>query len=208
MSDDRNGLHEPEPQDEPQDVEAAREGERRAPPSAGSAEDAAAARDPAGDPDTAADPVQLLNELEALRAQLAEANSKFLRARADLDTYRRRAQADLERAREAGQDSAVVTVLSVYDDLGRALTMADEDDPAKLLPGIRTVLSGLERNLETLGIRRIGLVGERFDPDLHEALSALENTNPERSGTIAEVFEAGFVKGERLVRPARVLVYQ
>ncbi len=147
-------------------------------------------------------------ELSALRQQLSEANGKYLRARADLETHRRRAQQDVDRAREAGQDSAILTVLSAFDDLNRALLMADEDDPGKIIPGIRGVLGSLERNLESLGLKRIGLVGEPFNPDLHEALSAVPSQNPERQGAIAEVFEAGFVKGERLVRPARVVVYQ
>lgn len=167
-------------------------------------------------PSPAAEELELLREelskaraeRDALQAQVAEAQDKFLRARAELETYRRRAQQDSERAREAGLDSAVLPVLSVYDDLSRALMMADEDEPEKILPGIRSVLSGLERNLDALGIRRIGQVGESFSPDLHEALTASPAPSPEQEGTIAEVFEAGFVRGERLIRPARVVVYQ
>jgi molecular chaperone GrpE len=147
-------------------------------------------------------------ELSALRGQLQEAQDRHLRARADLETVRRRAQQDLERAREAGQDSAVLTVLSVFDDLNRALAVADEADPGKIVPGVRAVLSSLERNLGSLGLTRSGEVGEPFNPEVHEALTTLPAPSPERSGTIAEVFEAGFTKGERLVRPARVVVYQ
>lgn len=143
-----------------------------------------------------------------VKAQADELNNKYLRARADLENYRRRAAQDMERAREAGLDSAVLTVLTVYDDLGRALTAADETDPGKIIPGVEAVQSGLKRNLEALGIREVGQKGEPFDHDLHEALSAIPTDDERLAGTIAEVFQVGFAKDERLVRPARVVVYQ
>lgn len=146
--------------------------------------------------------------LQDAQAAHAAAHEKYLRARADLENYRRRAQQESERAREAGLDSALLPVLSVFDDLSRAIKMADEDDPSKLLPGLQAVLGGLERKLETLGVRRIGAVGEPFDPNLHEALTVVATDEPAKEGTIAELFEAGFAKGERLIRPARVVVYQ
>ncbi|MCY4353935.1 MAG: nucleotide exchange factor GrpE [Truepera sp.] len=146
--------------------------------------------------------------LEAAGDELVELKDRYLRARADLENYRRRALQDVERAREAGLDSAILPVLTVFDDLGRALAVADEGDPGKVLPGVRSVLTALERNLDTLGIQRLGEVGDPFDPDLHEALTAVPTDEEERKGTIAEVFQAGFKRGDRLVRPARVLVFQ
>ena len=146
--------------------------------------------------------------LEAAGDELVELKDRYLRARADLENYRRRALQDVERAREAGLDSAILPVLTVFDDLGRALAVADEEDPGKILPGVQSVLTALERNLDTLGIQRLGEVGDPFDPDLHEALTAVPTDDEERKGTIAEVFQAGFKRGDRLVRPARVLVFQ
>ena len=147
-------------------------------------------------------------ELDEARAATDEMKNKWLRARADLDTYRRRSAQDVNRAREAGMDSALIPVMSVYDDLGRALAAVDEGDPGKIVPGVRAVRDSLERNLDTLGLKKVGEVGETFNPDLHEALSTAPTENPEAVNTIATVFEVGFVKGERLVRPARVVVYQ
>ena len=66
----------------------------------------------------------------------------------------------------------------------------------------------LERNLENLDIRPIGAKGEPFDPNEHEALTAVPLTDGAEAGTIADVFQAGFKRGDRLVRPARVLVYK
>lgn len=150
---------------------------------------------------------QLRDEIEELRGEVEEAREKFLRARADLENVRRRSAGDVERAREAGLDSAVLSVLTVYDDLSRALQVADEDDPAKILPGIRAVRETLERNLGTLDIERVGEPGEAFDPDLHDALTSVPAPDAASSGTIAEVYQAGFKRGDRLVRPARVVVY-
>jgi len=156
----------------------------------------------------------LRTELETARTELGKAQeeaadfkNRFLRARADLENYRRRAAQDVARAREAGLDSAVITVLAAYDDLERALRVG-ESDPAQLIPGIRAVKEGLKRNLEALGIREIGERGEPFNPDLHEALTAVPAPDEGAANTIAEVVQTGFLKEDRLVRPARVVVYQ
>ncbi|CAN5833914.1 nucleotide exchange factor GrpE [soil metagenome] len=180
-------------------------------------------KDPTLEPDEGVEQTSTPDgELEILRSELSKAHAsatdlqtqaddfknKWLRSRAELDNYRRRAVQDVDRAREAGMDSALLTVMSVYDDLGRALAAADEADPSKIVPGIRAVRESLERNLDTLGLKKVGKVGETFDPDIHEALTAMPTENPEQAGKIADVFEVGFTKGERLVRPARVVVYQ
>ncbi len=155
-----------------------------------------------------------LSEVEVLRAELEQAQleaadfkNRFLRARADLENYRRRAAGDVTRARESGLDSAILPLLAVYDDLGRALGFSS-GDPAQLIPGLEAVREGLKRNVEALGITEIGLKGEPFNPDLHEALTAVPTQDESTANTIAEVVQTGFVKGERLVRPARVVVFQ
>jgi len=157
----------------------------------------------------------LRGELTALQERVAEAEraveeqeARALRARAELDTVRRLAAADQGRARDAGLDAAVLPVMTVYDDLRRALAAAEEGDPALIVPGVRAVMEGLERNLGKLDIRRVGEVGEPFDPDLHEALTSAPPVGGAAPGTIAEVYEAGFARGDRLIRPARVVVYQ
>ncbi len=170
-----------------------------------------------GAPETAGEQIELdllRSELSKMQTALAQAKTeagemkdKYLRTRAELENYRRRVTQDLERAREAGLESAVLPVLTVYDDLERALSVS-VDDPNKIIPGIESVRDGLKRNLESLGIKEVGSKGERFDPDFHEALSSLPCPDEALSGTIAEVFQVGFVKNEKLVRPARVVVYQ
>ncbi len=162
-----------------------------------------------------------VTDVEVLRSELAQAHEKlaesqaetadfknrFLRARADLENYRRRAAQDVARARESGLDSAVITVLSTYDDLERALRVGS-DDPSKLIPNLGAVQESLKRNLETLGIVQVGAQGDEFNPDVHEALTAIPTEDKDAANTIAEVVQIGFIKDERLVRPARVVVYQ
>jgi molecular chaperone GrpE len=150
----------------------------------------------------------LQERLETAERRLEEEQGRALRLRAELDTVRRRATADQDRAREAGLDTAVLPVMAVYDDLRRALQAAEAGDPASIVPGVRAVMESLERNLARLDIQRVGDPGEPFDPDLHEALTSTPVPDEAEPGTIAEVFEAGFRRGERLVRPARVVVYQ
>ena len=146
--------------------------------------------------------------LAALEAEHQSVQDKLLRARADLENTRRRHTLELERAREAGLDAALLPVLAVYDDLGRALQAAEGADPASIVPGVRGVRESLERTLEGIGVHRVGDVGEPFDPARHEALAVVPAGDGRAPGAIAEVFEAGFVRGERLVRPARVVVVE
>jgi len=146
--------------------------------------------------------------LSALESEHQQALDKALRARADLENTRRRHALEVERAREAGLDAAILPVLAVFDDLGRALQAAESGDPSTIVPGVRSVRDGLERALEGLGVQRVGSVGEAFDPDRHEALATVPAGEGREPGAIADVFEAGFVRGERLVRPARVVVVE
>lgn len=170
-----------------------------------------------GGPDGAAIEAELLrSELQRLSDELAkaseaaaEAQDRYLRGRADLDNLRRRQQAELERAREQGFDAALHTVLRVHDDLNRALGAAKHsDDPSTILPGVEGVLSGLLRDLGAMDVHRFGVEGEAFDPSRYEALAVVPVSQPGQGGVVQSVFEAGFVQGERLVRPARVVVFE
>ena len=149
-----------------------------------------------------------VEQVERLSAELREAEERFLRARAEQDTMRRRMQGEVELARAEGVASALAPSLSVFDDLERALGAADRtDDPRSIVPGVRAVRDALLRNLDALGVKLIGQPGERFDPELHEALSVVALRPGAEPGTIDQVFEAGFVQGDRRVRVARVTVF-
>ena len=149
----------------------------------------------------------LRNELEQTQALIEELKNKHLRALAETQTVRHRLQQDVKRAMEQGIDKVILSVLPVYDDLNRALETA-ATDPKSITEGVSKVLDNLKRNLESLGIKEIGKVGEVFDPELHEALSTMPTDDKDKVGTIAQVYESGFMKDGRVIRVARVIVYQ
>lgn len=153
---------------------------------------------------------QAQEKLEVLRASVADFKDRFMRSRAELDNYRRRSAAELERARASGLDSAVGAVLRVFDDLGRAVSMAEEaadNSREAITDGLRLVQDNLEKELGQLGVERYGADGEQFDPELHEAVTALPAPAADLAGTVAQVVQAGFRQGDRLIRVAKVVVY-
>jgi len=144
--------------------------------------------------------------LEKAQAEAEDFKGKHMRALAEMQTIRRRVSADVERARNQGADSVILSVIPVYDDLRRALEAAGED-PSSIIPGIEQVRESLKRNLESVGIKEMGAAGDDFNPELHEALTAMPTEDETLKGKIAQVFESGFMKDERVIRVARVVVY-
>lgn len=152
---------------------------------------------------------QQKERIAELEGELAETHNRFLRARADLENYRRRTQTDIAHARQAGLDAALSSVFDVFDDLQRALhAAAQSTDASAITSGVQGVADGLERALTRLGIKRVGNPGEQFDPELHEALSTIPAQDGAVPGTIFQVFSAGFTQDDRLIRAARVIVVE
>ncbi len=151
----------------------------------------------------------MAERLSAAQSEAAALSERSLRVRAECDTYRRRRVDARSRAREAGLESAVLPVLTVFDDLGRAIEAAERGaDAASILPGVKSVLENLLRALDNLGVKPVGAVGEPFDPRYHEAIAAVPPDDREQAGTIMQVHRTGFTKGERVIRAASVTVYQ
>jgi len=144
---------------------------------------------------------------EILRQAADDFKDKFLRSRAELENWRRRAAADAERARANGLDEALRSVFKVFDDLERAVSAAGEGSADSILPGVKLVLENLEADLGRLGVERVGEPGDEFDPERHEAVTAGPADGDNPAGTIAQVVQVGFSQGDRLIRPAAVVVY-
>ncbi len=143
-----------------------------------------------------------LERVEVLEKENADLRFKLGRMAADFDGYRTRTGQDLESAEDRGTARAAEQLMPVYDDLDRALTMGSED-PAKLIPGMQAVQSKVLTIFSKLGLELTGQEGEHFDPQWHEALQVVTGDEDDR---IVQVFQAGFRMGDRLVRPARVVV--
>jgi molecular chaperone GrpE len=138
----------------------------------------------------------------ALSEELARAEDRHKRALADLDNYRKRSAREVERRGVEIRDALVRDWLDVVDSVERALRMEPE---APLFEGLRAVLEQIEGVLARQGVERIGAVGERFDPERHEAISVQE-TDEVDDRTILQVARSGFAIGDRVLRPAQVVV--
>lgn len=153
-----------------------------------------------GQEQTETDPVP---DTEAL---LAEANDKCLRAKAELDNYRRRTQREFAEIRNSVKLMIVQEFLPVLDHFQMALEHADLDASGDALKqGMEMIHSEFKRTFEALGITPVTAAGEPFDPTRHEAM-AQEPSDDVPEGHILREWRSGFCMGERLVRPATVVV--
>jgi molecular chaperone GrpE len=137
-----------------------------------------------------------------LAAELAAMEDRYMRALADLDNYRKRAAREVERRVEESRDALVRDWLEAVDSVERALHM-DPADPC--FDGMRAVLDQMEAILARHGVQRIGSAGERFDPERHEAVAAVPSGDV-ADQAILEVARSGFAVGDRVLRPAEVIV--
>jgi molecular chaperone GrpE len=142
------------------------------------------------------------DELEALREANAQLEDRYKRALADLDNYRKRSVRDVDRRVTESRDALVRDWLDAVDAVDRALTMEPENPMAE---GLRMVLAQMESILERQGVQRIGRPGEGFDPERHEAVGVRQADDvPDR--TVLDVARSGFAMGDRVLRPAEVIV--
>ncbi len=149
------------------------------------------------------------DELDALRDQLAEAQAQaeenwnaFLRARADLENYRKRVERDFERRVRRGKEDLLLALLGVMDDFDRALATADE---AGFRQGVEMIYRQLEKTLIQEGVESVPAVGEPFDPAVHEAVAAWECDEYDEE-TVTDEIRRGYLYGGDLLRCARVRV--
>lgn len=132
---------------------------------------------------------------------------RMLRVAADLENYRKRARRDVEDAKIAGQSGVLREVVPVIDNLERALAHAGSvksEEARSIADGVGLVLRQFAQALERCGVVPVSAEGE-FDPTIHEAVSQIEAADVP-PGTIAEVLQRGYKIGDRLFRPALVVV--
>jgi molecular chaperone GrpE len=150
-------------------------------------------------------------ELQQLQAEKAELQDKLLRALAETQNVRRRAQQDVERERKFGIERFAKDVLSVADNLGRALSALPRDAEA-IDPAVRNVVLGVqatERELQSVlerhGVTRIESLGKPFNAEFHQAMMEVEDpTVP--AGTVVQEMAPGYLIAGRLLRAAMVAV--
>lgn len=144
-----------------------------------------------------------------LEAQVAELRDGLLRAMAETENIRKRGERQLEDAHKYAVTGFARDILSIADNLDRALAAVPEERLGEhellgtLLEGVKAVQAGFIQTMAAHKIERIEPMGEPFDPNLHEAMYEVPGTDLP-NGTVAQVMEPGYKLHDRLLRPARV----
>ncbi|MGD8176046.1 nucleotide exchange factor GrpE [Marinimicrobium sp. ARAG 43.8] len=146
-------------------------------------------------------------KVETLAAAVEAAKEQVLRSQAEAQNARRRAEQDVEKAHKFGQEKLLQDLLPVVDNLERALTSLDADNPdhKAVMEGIQLTHKSFIDALSRYQVEVVNPVGEPFDPELHQAMSMVESPDAEPN-TVIEVFQKGYTLHGRLVRPAMVVV--
>ena len=147
--------------------------------------------------------VTLEEQLAALEAERDEHLNDLKRVAAEFENYRKRVLRDQESLVARAHERLVKELLPVLDDLERALAAAEEHEEAKLEEGVRLVHRELADALEREGLAEIETTGV-FDPHVHEAL--LSQPSDKQEGSVLEVVQKGYRLGDRVLRPARVVI--
>jgi len=151
---------------------------------------------------------QRRSDLESRLADAEASRDEYLdllqRAKADFENYRKRAARDQERLVAHAHERLVRELLPVLDDLERTLQAAERHEDAALVDGVKLVEKSLRRALEKEGLTEIDTEGP-FDPHVHEAVLAQPADDAER-GAVLEVMQRGYRLGDKVVRPAKVIV--
>ena len=145
-----------------------------------------------------------MEQMEALAGQMAELNDRHLRLLADYDNYRKRTQKEKEGTYQEAKIDTIVKFLEIYDNLERAANQeGDEDNVHK--KGMVMIFHQFQGVLEKLGVTEIDPMGEAFDPERHNAVLHIEDENLGES-VVSQVFQKGFLLGNRVIRFATVQV--
>ena len=147
-------------------------------------------------------------ETARLREELSASHDRLLRLQADFDNFRKRAARDREDALQFGPQNLVKDLLSVVDNLARAIDHARQSgggDLEGLLQGVELVRRELESVLSKHNVREVEALGKDFNPAQHEAMAQIPVATVEPN-TVVEVLQKGYQLRDRLIRPARVIV--
>lgn len=150
---------------------------------------------------------ELETALSEAQAQIKEQQDSVLRARADMDNARRRADAEVEKARKFALERFAGELLPVVDNLERALEAGDAGNEAvkPLLEGVEMTHKSFLSTIEKFGMAPIDPQGQPFNPELHQAMS-MQETDELEPNTVMAVMQKGYELNGRLVRPAMVMV--
>jgi len=148
-------------------------------------------------------PAEKTEETKAESKELAAMNDKYLRLCAEYDNYRKRSQKEKDAIYGEVKASAVTAFLPVYDNLVRALAQPTEDEAYK--KGVEMIMTQFNSIMEKLGVTPMDCLGQKFDPAFHNAVMHVDDEE-KGENEIVEVFQQGFMLGEKVIRFAMVKV--
>lgn len=150
---------------------------------------------------------ELEEKLREAEARAEDNWNQFLRARAEMENARRRAQKDVDQARRQGLEKLAGELLPVKDSLEMGLAAAQESnaDVAKLTEGTELTLKMLSQAMDKFEITEVDPMGQKFDPERHEAMATQPSAEHEPN-TVIHVVQKGYMLDDRLLRPAMVIV--
>lgn len=149
---------------------------------------------------------QEMTEAAGEETKAKELYDRLLRVSADFENYKKRAQKDKEEFRKIANEALLEELLPVLDNFDRALQHAEKDtDPKHVLQGVVMIRKLFEDTLKKHGVTDIHSLGEKFDPNKHEAI-AFEETDDKEEGIVVEVYRHGYLLHGRLLQPATVKI--
>lgn len=144
------------------------------------------------------------DETNPLESELSRVKDQLLRTAAEFDNYRKRQKRELDELKQYAGEKVLLTLIPVLDNLDRAVSAApDKKDP--VVNGVKMVADQFRQSLESHGVKKFESVGKPFDPSRHEAIQEREAADM-AAGTVVEEFQSGYTLGERVIRPAMVVV--
>lgn len=146
---------------------------------------------------------EIQEQAETEKAKAEEMRDAALRLQAEFDNYRKRTNETNKRVREDGQLDVLTGLLPVMDVVGQAKSMISD---ANVLKGIDMIESQILALLGTYGVQRLDTDGAPFDPRFHEAILQVDAADGETADIITQTVQAGYVKDDRVVRTAKVVV--
>ena len=146
---------------------------------------------------------ELKAALEKAEAALADHKDQHLRLMAEYQNYRNRTTEEKKKIYGDAKADCIKSLLTVVDTFERAMDAACSDETYK--KGIEMTFSQLQKALEQMGVKEIAEVGVEFDPNLHNAIKQMDDTDFEEN-KVCEIYQKGYLLGDRLIRPAMVAV--
>ncbi len=145
----------------------------------------------------------LKKQAEAEKNKAAEMTDSARRIQAEFDNYRRRMNDNSRRVRDDATAEVLVKIVPVLDTIAQALKMIDDE---KVAGGVKMIGDEITKLLGSYGVTEIEAEGKEFDPKLHEAVMQMPAETEEQKDTVKEVFQKGYKMGDKVIRPARVIV--